>query len=313
MHLTAWSKLKLRKWVIHPVMRRIYVDDERDIGRAIVVAGSARSGTTWLAELLASKLGARIIFEPFNSNLPDGLEGMRYLQYLEPSSQHDFLYSYCYKILSGEIRNPKVDLVVESLRPSYRIVKTIRSGMFLRWMNVNFPQIPILFIIRHPCAVVLSRMECGWDGEMDVGHILEQEDLVAAFLSDQLDLMKSAATQEAMHAIAWCVTNLVPLRQFPMGSLQVIFYEDLCERPVEELGAALNGIGIESENLSRIDSERPSFTSLSSSAVLTGGDRIGRWKKQLSSSQIKEILSIVRAFGLGELYGDSIRPLDPGV
>lgn len=302
-------RLRVRKRIVHPFLRRIYLDADNSLRTAIMIVGSGRSGTTWLAEMLASKLKGRIIFEPFNSNLLDGLQEIRYLQYLDPTSDHDFLYEYCQRIFSGAIRKPKLDLVVETLRPEYRIVKSIRAGMFLKWIHVNFPNLPLLFILRHPCAVVQSRMECGWDGDMDVEHILNQNDLMEDVLFEHMELIKGAVTEESKHAIAWCVTNLVPLRQFPSGALPIIFYENLCERPDEELGNALEKIGLSDRNLSDLKSERPSFTSLATSAILTGEDRLRRWKTELSSSQINEILAVVKAFGLDHLYGDSVYPL----
>jgi hypothetical protein len=73
-----WARLGWRKGVVYPACRRLYRDSSEDIRRTLLIAGTARSGTTWLAELLGARLPCRIMFEPFNR---DKVEAIAHCQY----------------------------------------------------------------------------------------------------------------------------------------------------------------------------------------------------------------------------------------
>jgi len=47
-----WIQLRFRKKVFFPICRYLYRDPHRDIHRSILIAGTGRSGTTWLAEII---------------------------------------------------------------------------------------------------------------------------------------------------------------------------------------------------------------------------------------------------------------------
>jgi hypothetical protein len=52
----------------------------------------------------------------------------------------------------------------------------------------------------------------------------------------------------------------------------------------------------------------PSATTIISSAVLTGDNRVTQWQEKLSAPEIKQVLTIVAAFNLDYLYGNSPWP-----
>jgi hypothetical protein len=54
--------------------------------------------------------------------------------------------------------------------------------------------------------------------------------------------------------------------------------------------------------------EEPSTTATRSSAVVTGADRVRRWREELALEQIDNVLSVVEAFELDHIYGDSVTP-----
>ena len=299
-----WARLGLRKGLVHPFCRRFYRDDDRDMRHSLLVAGTARSGTTWLAELLGARLPCRIMFEPFNPRQVPAYSGFSYFQYMRPDDDHPVLEDFCRRVFTGDIRDPWIDRQVDRLFPRYRIIKEIRANLLLKWISHRFPELPILFIIRHPCAVVASRMQLGWDTDADVAEFLAQPDLVHDFLEDKLDLIESCQTPAAKHAVIWAVSNLVPLRQFAEGSLKTVFYEDLVGRPATEVPRVfrLSGLAYEESALERLS--RPSATTLNFSELAADGGGTPRWERELTSSQIGEVLSVVEGFGLGELYGD---------
>ena len=278
--------------------------------KSILVAGTARSGTTWLGDLIASQIPCRILFEPFNPDLVPEYWGFHYFQYLRPTMENPEFSAFARKVFTGKIHNRWIDRQNERIFSKYRLIKEIRANLALRWLHDNFPEVPIVFLMRHPCAVVASRMELGWATDSDIEPFLLQQDLVADYLTPYTDLMKSAKTVEEKHAIIWSVSNLIPLRQFQAGELQMVYYENLCTQPERELSAVFVSIGqiYAAPVLDTIN--RPSQTAQVTSAVVTGKDKITNWKKKLNHTQIDNILRVVDTFGLGYLYGDSVLPLD---
>lgn len=249
------------------------------------------------------------MFEPFNPDLVPEYRMFHYFQYMRPGTENPEFRAFAYKVFTGEIRNRWIDHHNERIFPRFRIIKEIRVNLALKWLHDNFPEVPIIFMIRHPCAVVSSRMALGWATDNDIRPILLQPHLVTDHLAPYMDLIRNAGTDEEKHAIIWSVSNLVPLQQFEPGELKIVYYEDLCTQPEIELPAIFAAIG---ENYTRsiIDIiNQPSQTTRETSAVVTGKDKTSNWQKKLSTGQITNILRVVRAFGLGYLYDDSVLPL----
>lgn len=274
-----------------------------------MIAGTGRSGTTWLANIIASQIPCRIMFEPFHSRNVKRFRQFHYFQYMRPTEQSSELGSYCHQVFTGDIRNKWIDRQVEHILPKYRLIKDIRANLFLKWIHTMFPEVPLLFIVRHPCAVVLSRMQLGWATDTDIDPFLSQAKLFDDFLADKMDIIRRAKTVEEKHAIIWCISNLVPIKQFDSSGLNVIFYENLCIQPEVEVQKMFQAIRHEYQASVFEYINQPSTTTVRTSAVVTGEDKVARWKKELSPKQINNILSVVEDFRLDYIYGDTFTPL----
>ena len=304
---------KFRRRIIQQIGSRLYINPDSDPCKSIVVAGTARSGTTWLGDLIASQVPCRILFEPFNPELVSDYRRFHYFQYLRPGTENPEFFAFARKVFTGDIRNRWVDRQNERIISKLRLVKEIRANLALKWLHDNFPQVPIIFMIRHPCAVVLSRMELGWATDSDIEAFISQPQFVEDYLGPYLDLIRSAGNSEEKHAIIWSVSNIVPLKQFSPNELKVVYYENLCLNPEGELPGIFKTIGYEYSSLLADTLNRPSQTTRAGSALVVGTDKIRYWKQKLSRSQIDNILRVVQAFGLGHLYGDSTLPLSGNV
>ncbi|MEO8355881.1 MAG: sulfotransferase [Chloroflexota bacterium] len=291
----------------------LYVNPKKDFNRSILVAGTGRSGTTWLGDLITSQIRCRVMFEPFNPDLVPEYHGFNYFQYMRPGTENLEFCAFARKVFSGEIRNHWIDHQNERIHSQYRLIKEIRINLALKWLHDNFPQLPIILLLRHPCAVVSSRMELGWATDDDIEPFLSQADLVTDYLGEHLELIRNAKMEEEKHAIIWSISNLVPLQQFMPGELKIVYYENLCTQPEIELPAVLALIGQKYAEPLIDKLNRPSQTTRVTSAVVTGTDKITGWKKKLAPSQIENILRIVDGFGLGQLYGDSVSPRNTNV
>jgi hypothetical protein len=303
-----WSR-RLYRRAIQDVASRVYVNPEPNLRKSILVAGTARSGTTWLGDLIASQIPCRTLFEPFNPDLVSEYRGFHYFQYMRPGKENTAFSTFARNVFTGNIHNRWIDGQNERIVSEYRLIKEIRANLALKWLHDSFPEVPIILILRHPCAVVASRMELGWATDRDIEPFLAQPDLIEDHLGPYLNLIKNAETAEEKHAILWSVSNLVPLQQFRSEELKVVYYENLCTQPQAEMTSIFDAIGQKPVDsiIDKID--RPSQTTRLNSALVSGVDKISNWRRTLSLSQIDNILRTVDRFGLSHLYGSSVMPL----
>jgi hypothetical protein len=191
---------------------------------------------------------------------------------------------------------------VRHLFPERRIIKCIRASLMLKWIDIQFPEVPKFFLVRHPCAVVLSRMNLQWATDGDIRHFLCQPTLMSDFLNDKVDEIAKAQTDEQKHAIIWCVTNLVPLHQFIDKDLYIVMYENLVQFPEVEIPKLFDRLSVSYDKSIFNSYKQPSSTSAHTSAILSGKKLIDHWKNELSKQQIDNILGIVDQFGLAWVY-----------
>lgn len=277
--------------------------DHRD---TVFVAGSGRGGTTWLAEMILRLDGGyRYVFEPFFPARVPLARPFGYRRYVRPGDQPPELLDSANRVLSGWTRGPWTDRFNRRLVARRRLVKEIRANLFLGWLAVNFPQMPVILLLRHPCAVALSRMKLGWRSRLE--EFAAQPDLVEDFLSPVLEETR-LSTEFERHVFAWCVENLVPLTQLGRGQAHLVFYENLCQSPEEELRGIFEYLGSGPVKVPTEALRSPSAQSREESAVISGGDRIQGWQSELSGDQTRRATQILAAFGLDAVYGDSPLP-----
>ena len=293
---------RTRRRLISRVYRRLYRDSVPEISRSVLLAGTARSGTTWLAELIASQQPTRLMYEPFHPLQVPDYAGFDNLLYMRAEDRDAALEAFCGRVFTGQIRNLWIDNTIGVLRPQARVVKDVRTNLLLKWISCRFPELPLILLLRHPCAVVLSRMERGWGADQDISDMMSQENLVEDFLRNKKEMINNAEHDEEKHAIVWAIHNAIPLAQFSDGGINVIKYEDFVSDTSSCLGQLLDGIGWDfDESLSPLF-DQPSRTSSLSTALDGAKAANRRWEKCLSSAQVDRIMRVVDAFGLNHLY-----------
>jgi hypothetical protein len=248
-----------------------------------------------------------VMFEPFNPEHVAECRPFHYFQYMRPDAEDPALLSFCTRLVNGDLRGRWIDGHATRVFSRFRLIKDIRPTLMLRWFHERFPQVPVIYLLRHPCAVALSRMRLNWATDADVTRLLEQPRLVSDYLEPYLDIINSVRTDEEKHAVVWCVSNLVPLRQFAGGGWTLLYYERLRQHPERELPRLFEALDLEFDGRALRALPRPSRTTRGS-APSTRGD-IGGWKHHLTPGQIDRILAVVAAFGLGHVYDDATAPL----
>ena len=260
----------------------------------MLVAGMARSGTTWVAEVVCSQLPCRLMFEPFAADKVTAYRGFEYHQYIRPEADHPRLAEYVQRLLEGRIRNRWIDRYVDQLRPRFRLVKAVRASLFLRWIHDRFPAVPLL--------------KLGWASERDLQSIMAQKELVDDHLGSFLDAIARARLPHQKHAVLWCVLNRIPLRQFAGGGLHAFYYEDLLQQPEREIPRLFAALGRAFDDTVYDRLRRPSRTARAGSSFESATPGAPAWLGELGRARADDVLEVVAAFGLDHLYDGEGNP-----
>ena len=283
--------------------------DTGNIKNTIFIAGSGRSGTTWLMEMINYKNQFRPIFEPFHNKNDSLLKNWKHRQYLSENNVDDKFLIPTLKILKGKIRTNWTDQFHNKKISNKRIIKDIRANLFLKWLHIHHPQIELILLLRHPCAVANSKSRLNWDPHLD--EFLSQPDLMNDLLYPFKGIIRDCSDTFEKHILMWCIENYVPLKQFKRNEILVLFYEDLCMNLIASLDDLQSFLRTWIKP-KLINQSKPSALVRNDSAINTGSDLINTWKKDISPSQITDAVNICKLFGLDKIYGENSLPLIEG-
>jgi hypothetical protein len=271
-----------------------------DPSKTIILAGSGRSGTTWLGDIIAADWCFRTIFEPFDARkVPEARAADISLRpYCSPEELCPNLYYFTQLALAGKLHNPWVNQ--QGRRPwAWRLLlKTIRTTMLLGWIDQHFHP-PIVYLIRHPGAVVASRRRLGWESHLDV--LLIQPNLMQDYLSPFKEVITSAKTEIQKHTVMWCVENMMPLKQLAHYQWLFCVYEYLYLEPEKEATRILSGLGLKETSSRHQAIHKLSHVTHEQSALKIGKDILIEWQQDFSAHDLADMSAILRDFGM-ELY-----------
>jgi hypothetical protein len=284
---------------------------------AIFLAGSARSGTTWISEILNHDGTLRAMFEPFHVHHAPFTKAFpgRPRPYIRPGADDPTGRAMAARILSGRIRHPWVDRYNTKRLPKRRLVKETHANLLVKWLRVEFPEIPILFLMRHPCAVAHSirALNFGILRE-DLTRYFANEPLMADHLEPFRDLIRDTTDPFGRLVLFWCLENYVPLRQLGPEDAKILFYEELVRTPESQVRpilewarrpytpAVLEALG------------KPSATSWGThSGRRQGRDPIRNWQERLTTAEIDRALEILKATGMDAIYDEDPMPHPEGL
>lgn len=272
---------------------------------AIVLAGSGRSGTTWLADAVCTRTRTQQVFEPLH---PEEVPEVRALagwgpdrgphirsHYLDPDRVHPAWRDFLERVSTGRVRNWWTDVVRTSWMPRRFLVKAIRANLMLGfWVRELSPH--VVLVVRHPCAVVSSRLHVPWHA--DVADILCQEELVECHLRPWLAEIEREKDLLGAHAVWWAVENLVATRQLAQRRHFFAFYEDLALAPDRRLGELFSWLELGHAPPRSADLLRPSRMTHPGNEIASLGERLGAWRTRLSELECDRVLSWATRMGL---------------
>jgi len=290
--------------------KRFYID-RHDPRGATLLAGTGRGGTTWLAQLINHDDASRLMFEPVMPDRVPLFAPLSRRPYLKRGDAHDAWSSAMDRVVAGRLRSAWVDAHNTKLLANQRLIKDIRLNLALPWLAERYPAIPIVWALRHPCAVAYSKLKLGWDTHLDL--FLNDDRLMADHLSPYRSLLASATEAWDRHILMWCVETLVPRRSLREGEALTVYYEDVCDRPWDEMDRLFAYLGrpVKRGAMEQaLASRSPHFRR--DSAVVTGADPVASWDKKVTGAQRRRAGELLAAFGLDAVYSaDDLRPRCP--
>ena len=281
-----------------------------DLGRgdhtsSVLLAGSGRSGTTWVSAVINHRNAYRLVFEPFHPGRVRIMQNFRRKQYLRPGDRREEYLGPARAALTGELRSLWTDRFNKRLLARRRLIKDIRANLLLGWIHENFPGMPMILLLRHPCAVVASQLALGW-GDV-LAETMEQEELVEDFLLPVEAEIRAARDPFERRLFSWCIENYVPLRQFAPGEIHLAFYEEFLVRPEHELRRLFSFLGEDFDSRAYPVLERPSPLSRN-----PGTHPVDGWRRSVTGRQLGRAVEILGLFDLDRLYGEGTMPEPSG-
>lgn len=232
-------------------------------GNVLLLTGSGRSGTTWLAEALTASLKARLIFEPFRPGVVAELGNLGNRQYLRPGEPAPQFQAGIERIFEGRLRSRWTDRYNDRLVYRSRVIKAIRANLMIGWMLDAFPELRVLHVIRAPLATMASQMRGNWN--IDKTWLTGQADLMADYLGGYESLIDLADSPEKEVALKWAVENYVPVhqvreRRWPDTRFRIFSYDTLVNDRAQMIGF-LEFAGVSAAQIDWATIERPSRVS----------------------------------------------------
>lgn len=281
------------------ILTNYLIELNHDYKNSIFLVGSGRSGTTWVSSIINYNNDYRYVFEPFyphENHINKSLSG----RYLRIENQSPEIFNQLKCIFSGDTKTPWIDRFNKKLISNRRLIKEIRAHLLLKWIHHYFPEMPIILLLRHPCAVTNSKLAIGWGSYLK--NLLKQSELVDDFLYPYKETMESLQTDFEKHMFYWCIENYVPLKQFKQGEIHLAFYENFCMSPKEEIERLFSFLGKNFDDSVFNDLNKPSAMSRKESAIITGRNVVSSWEKHLSYDQLQRADEILNLFGLDQIY-----------
>lgn len=291
------------------VVRGMLHIDTHDAAGTVLLAGSGRSGTTWMSQIINHGNAYRDVFEPFHPQHVRQVLGWPAMRYLRAEQDGCDEAEAVRSLLSGRVRSRWTDAYNRKPAASRRLIKAIRTNLMLGYIRTALPQVRLLFAMRHPCAVVHSRVRLQWQTHLD--QLLAQPALMRDHLEPYRETIERVERSDSpwdKHLAMWCIENVVPLRELSPSDAHLVRYEDLCQQFDSEVAQLFAFLDRPVPDGIHDVARQRSAHFRRDSAILHGGNLISDWQRHVRARHIDAMLNMLSRFGLSHLYDEHAMP-----
>lgn len=268
----------------------------------VIIVGSARSGTSWLCELLARPRRYRLLFEPeheFNTKSGHQLCD----RWIDGAKDAGKGQNYLKRVFLNRVNNNwiaqhsnrKWKRHLWPFVPKRFIIKFVRCNLAASYMNKVF-HIPVVHIVRNPYDVIESQERVRFPWLYDLSRF-EKDIKLVAFTKERYNFdLTNIDLQSNIEKLAlrWCLENIVALeiQKNRNPDYRIIKFEELRNDKNVYLNLCKD---LDFDTISNIDTvyDRPSSKSHPRGLK---GTKIK--EATLNESELESISVILQTFGL---------------
>lgn len=269
----------------------------------VIILGSARSGTSWLSEIMASQYRYRLLFEPehetrtkkgylicdkWDNDLQDSTTVRKYLNRVFSNTvDSDWI---------AQNSNRKFKRHLWPLIPKKFIVKFVRANLMANYFN-NYFNIPVIHLIRNPYDVIQSQERVNFPWLYDLSHFVKQEKLkkvIKEKVGYDISNYEKLSPIEIL-TLRWCIENVLPIEiiKYTNALFKVVRHEDLISN-ITVYKNLCEEFDIEPINNLDTYYRQPSTKTHSRSVILNSNKRSGEWAKD-DLTKVNAILDIFKS------------------
>jgi hypothetical protein len=309
-----------------------------------IIAGSGRSGTTWVQDVIAETNGLRPIFEPLHPQVIRAAAPYSG-HYIMPDANEQGLADLFDSIAIGDLKSIWTDYRIQpnNLLPRARmlhslgawsgfvtrwrgaigqyrryrpmrdfpdvIVKLIRGNLMLSWLR-NHYDARIIYVVRHPGAVIESRLRIhdrSWDSEPLLAKFRDPN-VLGHLYERYAQLLNRQLNPVEAQALIWCIENQLPLEEAEEGKYTLVFYEHLVKNSEREWARITESLALKINPFGHKIVDKPS-----QQATLhrhRNKNNIAKnWLDRLSQSQIDSLENVLVELGVEVYRARNIMPV----
>lgn len=290
----------------------------------IMIFSVARSGSTWLKEIIASQKNIKFIEEPLRMNrvtrhqlgvFPDWKLTL-------PCKERDrFIGDYFKRLLSGDCAYGTPLFFSDFFRWRYNrvVLKLLRGQDLMNWFEQQF-SVKIVYLIRHPIAVALSRQE------YDRLHLfVENERFRKKYLNDvQFQHSKKIlanGSELEKKVLDWVFQNLAPLKFLDRKNWICVHYEDIVTDPDRQIQRLTSALALDdpkaaaarlfrsSQSTHKSDPATQKYLSVTQSKTSSRAYLVEKWLPKVGLEDRLAVQEILDLFNINIYCADQAMPI----
>jgi hypothetical protein len=307
------------------------------------IAGSGRSGTTWIQDALAAANKLRPVFEPLHPYLTD--IGRRYAhRALSANDEHPELKHYLEGACVGrgprlwtqyrqqmrwllpppeefwswrDARRTKIHWVrlvkgfprmtLDGFRQD-PLIKCIRANLMLPWIARQLGS-RVTLIVRHPGAVIESELRGGWNAGLALDRFRNDARLHELTQNRYRALLARQLNSVEALTLRWVIENQWVMEAAEGGGIPVFHYEYLRSSPDMEWPRLCSALGLPKVPDDRTLTKPSQQSGTARKSVPLVQSRTPRWMSGLTVKQKSLIRGILEAVGYDGYSMDTPDPL----